>query len=126
MPVDRGYRWSWKGEESQVCSTVLVEPLTHRSAAHRSEKREVVVEVQPGRERAPLAGEDQRSLRKFVFQPVERGVHVAEEGRILSVGFIGVHRDGGHSVVVLDSPGHVCLLRSQFQVWQSNTSYHYQ
>jgi hypothetical protein len=37
----------------------------------------VVVEVQPGREHAPLAGEDQRRLRQCVFQPVERGVQIA-------------------------------------------------
>jgi hypothetical protein len=107
VAVDRRHRRSRVREQTQVRRAIFAKPgidLPDRSAR---EHREMMVEVEACSEHRSRSGQHHGAIGEFGFQTIERRVKVGEEGWVLRVDLVGVHRHHGHvRVLAFNGPGH--------------------
>jgi hypothetical protein len=66
-----------------------------------------MIKVEAGREHFARSGQNDSTVFELGFEAIKRGMKIGEEGGILRIDPVGVHRDESDVIVpAIDSPGH--------------------
>src|SRR5262245_54839949 len=107
MAVDRRDGGPWIGEQAKIGGTIGSEPIVDLSKVAARIHCEVMIQVKARREHFARSGQNHSTVIELGFEAVKRGMKIGEEGRVLRIDLVGVHRDESDMIVpALDNPGH--------------------